>query len=162
MMGETRSDVVYTPEWCAADMVEFFRPTGKILEPCKGAGVFLKYLPADTRWCEIEEGVDFYDWKEPVDWAISNPPYSQTRKWLRHSYTFARNIVYLVPYRNIVSGYGLLDEMWEFGWMKHVRVYGTGSKLGFPMGNAIVAIHAEQGYRGDTNFTFYQKGHRRG
>lgn len=37
-------DIVYAPDWVARDMVEFFRPS--ILEPCKGDGVFLKYLPA--------------------------------------------------------------------------------------------------------------------
>ena len=34
-------DVVYTPDWVAKDMVEFFKPSGRILEPCKGDGVFL-------------------------------------------------------------------------------------------------------------------------
>ena len=31
------NDEIYTPEWCAKDMVQHFSPTGKILEPCKGA-----------------------------------------------------------------------------------------------------------------------------
>jgi len=156
-MPKTKSDVVYTPSWCAKDMVEHFKPSGVILDPCKGKGVFLGFLPPDTHWCEITEGKDFYDWKTPVDWLISNPPYSQTRVWLRHSYTIADNIVYLVPYRNITSGYGCLEEMREYGWMKHVRVYGTGGKLGFPMGNAIIALHIQRGYRGDTGFSFYQE-----
>lgn len=154
-MPKTKSDVVYTPAWCAKDMVDHFKPAGKILEPCKGAGVFLEFLPSDTHWCEISEGVDFYEWTSCVDWIISNPPYSQTRPWLKHSYQIADNIVYLVPFRNITSGYGLLVEMREYGWMKEVRCYGTGGKLGFPMGNAIVAIHIERGYRGDTGFSFY-------
>ena len=38
-------DVVYTPDWVAKDMVDYFNPKGKILEPCSGDGVFLKYLP---------------------------------------------------------------------------------------------------------------------
>ena len=38
-------------------MVEFFKPSGRILEPCKGDGVFLKYLPS-AEWCEIQEGRD--------------------------------------------------------------------------------------------------------
>lgn len=40
-------DVVYTPDWVADDMVSFFQPSGKILEPSKGEGVFLKYLPPE-------------------------------------------------------------------------------------------------------------------
>ena len=30
-MGATKSDVVYTPRWCAEDMVNFFAPSGVIL-----------------------------------------------------------------------------------------------------------------------------------
>lgn len=63
------ADVVYTPDWAAKDMVDFFRPSGRILEPCKGGGVFLKYLPPETEWCEIAEGVDFFAWSKPVDWC---------------------------------------------------------------------------------------------
>lgn len=153
----TKSDVVYTPRWCAEDMVKFFGPSGVILEPCRGAGVFMEFLPTDAKWCEIAEGKDFYDWHEPVDWLVSNPPYSQTRKWLRHSYTIAKNILYLVPFRNMTSGYGLLVEVRKFGWLKHIRLYGTGGKLNFPMGNAVAAFHIEKGYRGPTEFSFFQE-----
>ncbi len=38
-------DVVYTPDDVARDVVAFFKPTGKILEPSAGKGAFLKYLP---------------------------------------------------------------------------------------------------------------------
>ena len=31
-----RGDRVYTPEWVARDMLEHFRPSGRILEPCRG------------------------------------------------------------------------------------------------------------------------------
>lgn len=152
----TYSDVVYTPEWCAADMVQFFRPHGRILEPCKGKGVFLKFLPPETMWCEIEEGVDFFKWTDPVDWLVSNPPYSKTREWLRHSYTLAHDILYLVPLRNITSGYGCLKEIYQFGGFKHIRLYGTGGKLNFPMGNAVSAIHIQKNYKGPTGFSFYE------
>ena len=153
----TKSDVVYTPSWCAKDMVEFFKPSGIVLEPCRGGGAFMEFLPPDARWCEIAEGRDFFGWHQPVDWLVSNPPYSQTRQWLRHSYTIARNVLYLVPFRNMTSGYGLLVELRQFGWLKHVRVYGTGGLLGFPMGNAVAAFHIERGYRGATGFSFYQE-----
>ncbi len=38
-------DIVYTPEDVAKDIVSFYKPSGKVLDPCKGEGVFLKYLP---------------------------------------------------------------------------------------------------------------------
>lgn len=147
-----RGDSVYTPEWCARDMVSHFNPTGKVLEPFRGNGVFTKLLP-DALWCEIEKGRDFFLFNEPVDWIISNPPYSKTRECFRHSYKIAAHIVFLVPLRNVFSGYGFVREILEYGGIREIRLYGTGARLGFPMGNCIGAIHAERSYRGDTRWT---------
>ena len=36
---------VYTPDKLAADIVSHFRPAGRVLEPCKGGGAFLRALP---------------------------------------------------------------------------------------------------------------------
>lgn len=58
-------DFVLTPDWVASDMVEFFKPSGLILDPCKGTGVFGKYLP-EHKWCEIKDGVDFWDWNDHI------------------------------------------------------------------------------------------------
>ena len=77
--SKKRGDRVFTPDWAAEDIVRHFCPTGHILEPFKGDGVFLRYLPSKVDWCEIEEGRDFFAWKDAVDWIISNPPYSITR-----------------------------------------------------------------------------------
>lgn len=154
---KAEADVVYTPDWCARDMVRHFRPEGVVLDPCRGKGAFTPYLPEGHLWCEIAEGRDFYLFHDRVDWVIGNPPYSHTRRWLLHSYKIARDVCYLVPFRNVTSGYGLLEEMRNYGWMRAVRVYGTGNLLGFPMGNCIVAIHVQKGYRGQTAFSFYKE-----
>jgi hypothetical protein len=152
-VAEKRGDVVYTPPWVAADMVAHFAPAGRILDPCRGAGAFTDQLPKGTEWCEVEDGRDFFHWTEPVDWVIGNPPYSMTREWFRHSYSIAENLVYLVPLRNIFSGYGFIKEIHNFGGMREIRVYGTGGKLGFPMGNAVGAFHVQRGYDGPTCFS---------
>ena len=44
------SDVVYTPDDVARDVVNFFKPTGRILEPSAGDGAFLRHLPPHTEW----------------------------------------------------------------------------------------------------------------
>ena len=156
-MVEKRGDRVYTPEWVARDMAWSFQPSGRVLEPCKGKGVFLRFLPDDTEWCEIDEGRDFFEWHEKVDWVVSNPPYSLTRKWFRHSYTIADQLLYLVPLRNIFSGYGFIKEIHAFGGIKEIRSYGTGGSIGFPMGNAVGAFHIVRDYSGPTRFTFPKK-----
>ena len=146
---------MFTPEWCARDMVEHFKPTGRILEPFRGGGVFTDLMPT-AEWCELDEGKDFFDWVAPVDWIISNPPYSKTRSCFMHARSLACDVVFLVPLRNIFSGHGFVVELHETGGLKEIRCYGTGSRLGFPMGNAIGAIHWHKGYAGETRFSFYQ------
>lgn len=155
LMQLNPNDAVYTPEWCALDMIEWFKPTGRILEPCKGFGAILRYLPG-ADWCEITDGKDFYAWTEPVDWIISNPPYSDFKKWLAHSYRIANDIVYLVPLSKFFNAFGQMDACRKNGWVKHIRVYGTGGKLNFPMGNAIGAMHFVRGYWGDTTWSWYE------
>lgn len=150
-------DVVYTPAWCAEDMVRYFGPTGRILEPCRGGGVFMRFLPPDAEWCEIAEGRDFFAWSDPVDWIITNPPYRLIRAFLKHALTVADNIAFLIPARNVFGSYGTLREYAPtWGGIAAIRWYGTGTTLGFPMGNAISAIHWKRGHFGAIKETFYE------
>lgn len=157
---EKRGDVVCTPEWVALDMCDYFAPSDRILDPCRGGGVFetalyATYFMGSVETCELTEGRDFFDWTERVDWVIGNPPYSLTRKWFRHSMTIADNLLYLVPLRNVFSGYGFLREIHEFGGIAAIRCYGTGGRLGFPMGNAVGAMHVVRNYTGGTRISHY-------
>lgn len=147
-------DRVFTPAHIALDMVSHFEPCGAILEPFKGAGVFTALLP-DADWCEIDEGRDFFDWHRPVDWIITNPPYSKLRPVFRHAASLAHDIVFLVPLRNVFSGFGFVREVFSYGGIAEIRVYGTGGSIGFPMGNCVGAMHFRQDYAGPTNWTFY-------
>lgn len=153
--SEKRGDVVYTPGWVVTDMLAHFAPTGRLLDPCRGLGAFTDQMPEGTPWCEITDDRDFFAWTAPVDWVIGNPPYSMTRQWFQHSYTVAENLLYLVPLRNIFSGYGFVKEIHEFGGICEIRVYGTGGRLGFPMGNAVGTFHIQRGYDGPTRFSLY-------
>ncbi len=94
MVTKSGNDRVYTPDYLAKAIVDRYRPTGRILEPCKGNGAFLYHMPT-AEWCEIDEGKDFMDWKEKVDWIITNPPYSKYLDFLRHSFEVADNVVFL-------------------------------------------------------------------
>lgn len=69
------NDVVFTPDWLAKQICEMFPIAGTVLEPCKGEGAFLKYLPENTEWCEIADGVNYYDYNKHVNWLVTNPPY---------------------------------------------------------------------------------------
>lgn len=148
-------DIVFTPDWVAADMVDFFKPSGRILEPCAGDGVFLKYLPPDTEWCEITKGRDFFAWTEPVDWIVGNPPYKIWDKWLRHSYSISKNILYLIPIRATCQGFGTMKTIEKQGKEVHRRTYGNGNLLGFTLGWPCDAVHFQRGYRGPMYSSIY-------
>ena len=149
------TDVVYTPDWVAEDMVTYFNPWGHILEPCIGDGVFLKYLSGCVSWCEIEKGRDFFQWTEPVDWAIGNPPYAVAMNWIYHTMTITDNFVYLIPCNKPFNSAAALFRMKEWGEPRHMRVYSGGAALGFPIGFAIGAIHFQRNYHGGMTMSYY-------
>ena len=66
-----------------------------MLDPCRGGGAFWRHMPG-AEWCEAAEGRDFFAWTEPVDWIVSNPPYSTFKPWMLHSFTLA-TLVQLDP-----------------------------------------------------------------
>src|ERR1017187_3626142 len=84
-----------TPEPLCKVLVDYIQPTGVILEPCKGSGNFLKYLPKDTLWCEIDEGKDFFDFHQKVDYVITNCPWSKIKDFLQHSLEISHNICFV-------------------------------------------------------------------
>ena len=94
MVTRSGNDRVYTPDYLAKQIVDRYKPTGRILEPCCGDGAFLKYMPT-AEWCEIDKGVDFLTHKGHYDWIITNPPYSKYRLFLEHSFNLAENVVFL-------------------------------------------------------------------
>ena len=93
-------DVVQTPPPLAAEIVDAFRPTGRLLDPCRGAGAFYGALQRhsdNVDWCEVAEGRDFFQYYDPVDWIITNPPFSLFAPFLEHAMELAPNVAFLAP-----------------------------------------------------------------
>ena len=154
-----KGDKVYTPNVICEDMVKFFKPEGIVLEPCYGKGNIYNHLPTGSLFCEIEMGLDFYEFNENVDWIITNPPYSHFSKFIKHGLEISKNSVWLLPTWKMFSGWGLYEAIKEHGGIKHIRHYGTGTKLGWsPLANAIAAVHIQKNYKGDISESFYQWG----
>lgn len=149
-------DRVPTPSPAARDMIDYFKPNGIIMDPCRGDGAFYNLLPSGALWCEIDDGVDFLADLRRSNWIIGNPPYNLTRIFMRHAFRLTDNVVFLVPARNIFAGYGTVREAHAFGGLKALRWYGTGGSLGFPMGNGIAAFHWERAYRGPIHESFFE------
>jgi len=150
---EDESDIVLTPLDVAKDVVEWFSPYGRVLDPCKGDGAFLQFMPG-AEWCEIREGRDFFAWTEPVDWIVSNPPYSIFSKFMRHSMKVASDIVYVIPTNKVFNSDAFMREIWMWGGVPQIRQIAPGRKIGFPVGYAIGAVHFQRGYTGSTQVTF--------
>ncbi len=147
------SDIVLTPDDVAKHVVDYFKPYGRILDPCRGDGAFTQHMPA-AQWCEVRDGRDFYDWTEQVDWIVSNPPYSIFSQFMRHSMKVARNIVYLIPVNKVFNSDRMMREVWAWGGVPEIHVIGPGSQLKFPIGFCIGAVHFQRDYRGSTQVTF--------
>lgn len=148
-------DVVYTPDDVARDVVSFFKPTGRILEPSAGDGAFLRYLPPDTDWCEIEKGRDFFACHEHYDWIIGNPPYSAWWDWISHSFKLADNVVYVMPLSKPFNSLRTMQIVEKYGGLKTMYVLGMGHEIGFEFGFPTGAMHFQRGYKGGT-FTVFR------
>lgn len=91
------NDDINTPLWLAEELVRYFRPGGRVLEPCRGSGNIFRCLPVGAEWCEIKEGRDFLQWQGGhFDWVFTNPPWSQIRAFLQRSMSMADNVVFLM------------------------------------------------------------------
>ena len=146
MPAPNKNDVVYTPDILASFIVDRFKPSGIVLEPCRGLGAFTKAMP-DAEWCEISEGKDFFKWTKPVDWIVSNPPYSVFDEWLTHSFAVADNVVYLIPFSKVFKSMGTINKIKEYGGIVAVVIM-PARKAGFPFGFPCGAFHFKRGYTG--------------
>lgn len=153
----TKEDIVYTPDEVAADILNHFNPFGTMLEPCRGGGAFHRLMPDGAEWCEITEGRDFYNWDKPIDWIITNPPYSIFDEFLDHAMTVGRDIVFLIPVNKLLSSTKKLRRVYAWGGIKEIRYYGSGREFGFPFGFPVGAVHLQREYSGPMDITWYKE-----
>jgi adenine-specific DNA methylase len=146
------NDIYQTPIEYANMIVKHFNPKGKILEPCKGEGNFLKVLPKNTEWCEILEGKDFFDYIGKVDWIITNPPYSILRKFMQKSMEVSENIVFFTSINHLWLKARLRDiEEAGFG-IKEIMLCDTPKNFP-PSGFQFGCFHLCKNYKGDIKFS---------
>ena len=147
------NDKVWTPDALAVQIVSHFAPTGRILEPCRGAGAFVRAMP-NCDWCEIDDGRDFLKWTERVDWVVTNPPWSQFRAFLNHSMQVSDNVVFL----SLVNAFFMrarLDDMRRAGFgIVEILMLPTPVKPWPQTGFQLGATHIRLGHVKSTTFCF--------
>jgi hypothetical protein len=141
-----------TPEYLAEALVNHFKPSGKILEPCKGTGNFLKFLPKDSLWCEISEGKNFFDFNEKVNWIITNPPWSQIRKFLQHSMEISKNVCFLFTINHLWTKARIRDIKEAGFGIREIVIFDTPDNFP-PLGFQVGMIHLQAKYSGDIIFS---------
>lgn len=149
----TPNDVVMTKRETAKAIVDYFKPTGKCLEPCAGQNAFYDALPEPKQRCEISEGIDFFQHKDKVDWIITNPPFSIYDHFLLHAFEISDNVVFFVPLNKAFKSQKLENAIQEYGGLKEIVMMGGGGKHGFPFGFQVGCLHYQKGYKGDIKLT---------
>lgn len=51
---------------------------------------FKNIIPQDKYECEIEDGKDFFEWEEEIDWLVGNPPFQQGWLFLEKAASIAQ------------------------------------------------------------------------
>ncbi|WP_255413789.1 helix-turn-helix transcriptional regulator [Pseudorhodobacter sp. MZDSW-24AT] len=142
-------DLVMTPAPQAGAIITHFSEQlyGSILDPARGQGAFFDQFPANLshHWCELAEGLDFLEWKRPVDWIITNPPWSRLREFTRHAMTVADNIVWLAPIVNMTTKARLRDlDQFGFGIAELLLI---DTPKSWPQsGFQLAAVHLRKGH----------------
>ena len=149
-IGPNEKDVVYTSRLISKSIIDFLNPTGLCLDPCKGDGAFFDFMPKGSLYCELQEGSDFLQFNKKVDWIIGNPPYSIFEQFLRHSFHLSDNVSFLVPTNKVFQRDLIMTMINNYGGIKSMVVYGSGTKIGFHFGFSVGNFHFQKGYKGDT------------
>ncbi len=100
-----------------------------------------------VQWTEIKRGRDFFEWDQPVDWIVTNPPWSQIRDFLCHAMEMADHVVFLFTINHLWTRARLRDiHNADFGIREIVLVDmpKTFPQSGFQLG----AVHLQYGWKG--------------
>jgi len=151
------ADIVYTPDNISRHIIDFLKPEGKCLDPCRGDGAFYKFMPQGTDYCEISEGKDFFEYNKSVDWVIGNPPYSIFEDFLKKAFEISENVSYLVPTNKIFQRQVIMDLINKWGGIKSIIIYGSGQLIDFPFGFSVGNFYFKKGYNGETRIIMGMK-----
>lgn len=149
-----KSDEKETPFELAKQIVEYFKPQGKCLEPCAGESKnILRNLPESSDYCEIKEGKDFFNYHNKVDWIITNPPWILFSHFLKHSVKLSDNIVFIASMHYIATKKRLRILKDNNFWLKEILLIDTPKEWG-SWGFQLVAFHFQKDFFDKTKISY--------
>ena len=93
---------------------------GSVLDAGSGKNkVWFNQLKGEKYECEIDDGVDFFEWDKKVDWVVGNPPYHESWKFTEQALKVAtKGIAWLLNNQALNSHFTprRLSRMSELGW----------------------------------------------
>ena len=150
----TATDRAYTKEETAIWIINYFKPQGSVLDASAGKDVFYNNFANEQKYrCEIDDGLDFFDWDKKVDWIITNPPYSIYDHFLGHSFEIADNVVFFVPIAKAFKSNKVQKMVNDYGGLREVVYMGGGSGHGFKFGFPVGCLHYKRDYKGECKIT---------
>ena len=118
---KTPNDNIYTPERIVNRVLKQIDidDGSKVLDGFRGDGAFYnKYKDTWIKtYCEIDEGKDFFEYTDKVDYMISNPPFSKLNDILNHLFDICE------------KGFGLILMATALTEPRLKRIYNAGFML---------------------------------
>lgn len=157
----TKNDIVYTSPQFAQKIVSYFNPQGTCLEPCKGDGAFYNVLPQPKLYCELQEGKDFLEFNQEVDWIITNPPWSSKayRAVANHAFKLADNVVFLIRFHNAFGTFARHRDYLEHNHsLKEIilcKWQEAFDESKVPEGFALAIVHWQKNYSGNCKWSYW-------
>lgn len=112
------TDFYATPPWSYENLDIDWSRFSSAHEPCRGDGRIHFFLEEEKKipctYSEINEGLDFFDWKSSTDLILTNPPFSIAKEFIEHSLAKCNTCVMLLRLNYLGS---ISRHDW---WKKHI------------------------------------------
>jgi hypothetical protein len=154
---QAANDIVVTNPVFAQRIVNYFQPSGRCIDPCRGDGAFYNAMP-NADWCEITEGKDYLYHTDQYDWCITNPPWSSKayRAIAQHAFNTCQNVVFLIRLDLAIGTYARQNDYRSRGHCLKEVIICKYQDAGFdPKGFALAILHWQKGYSHGTKWTYW-------
>lgn len=124
-----------TPEELARDLLSLidFEPNDLVLDPCAGNRVWYNNLPTENKdWCEINDGLDFFDYNDNPDVIVGNPPFDVKRlkPFLEHALRLSKRLIaFIMPSHTLTNS---INQSIRYAGFYIEQIHGFKCWFGYP------------------------------